>query len=98
MQTSTSKQWPCAVLVMMFLIFNGGSVFLRAQEGCRGPELPSVAHELNIFNEQQEADLGDAMAEHLQHNYRVSNDEQLRAYDFRTWQTAVIDYSGWSSQ
>jgi WD40 repeat protein len=80
MQTSVLSKWRYAVLAIAFLALNGGSLDLRAQEGCSVPAPSLGAAGANIFNDRQEADLGDAMAEHLQRNFRVSNDEQLTAY------------------
>ena len=34
----------------------------------------------NIFNEQQEMDLGDAVAEHLQRNFQIVSDEEVTKY------------------
>jgi WD40 repeat protein len=65
---------------MAFMILAGGSRCLHAQQACTAPVVPSGGHASNIFNEQQEAYLGDAMAEHLQRNFRVSTDEPLTAY------------------
>ena len=79
MQTSDLSIWRRAVLTMIFLVLSG-DVCSRAQDACVSPTPPIGPHAANIFNEQQEGYLGDAMAEHLQRNYRVSTDEQLTGY------------------
>lgn len=47
---------------------------------CQPPVLRANAREQNIFNAQQEMDLGDAVAEHLQRSIRVIDEPQLTAY------------------
>lgn len=44
---------------------------------CQPPALQTTSQEPNIFSEQQEADLGDAIAEHIQRNIRVIDDEEV---------------------
>lgn len=80
MPSSILSRWPGAVLASMLVVLTSGNVFLHAQQACAAPPLGSIAGELDIFNEQQEVYLGEAMAEHVQRNYRVSTDEQLTAY------------------
>jgi WD40 repeat protein len=46
---------------------------------CRPPAAPTAAGQ-NIFSPQQEADLGDAVAEHVQRNFRLIEDDGLNAY------------------
>ena len=52
---------------------------LRAQpQMCQPPPLPpAAAPGQNIFTPQQEMDLGDAVAEHLQRNFRVIDDPEV---------------------
>jgi WD40 repeat protein len=52
----------------------------RAQQPCEPPPPPPPAVGQNIFTPQQEMDLGDAVAEHLQKNFRVIDDPELLAY------------------
>lgn len=52
----------------------------RAQQPCQPPQPPPPAAGQNIFTPQQEMDLGDAVAEHLQKNFRVIDDPELLAY------------------
>ena len=51
----------------------------RAQQPCQPPALAAAAGP-NIFSPQQEMDLGDAVAEHVQRDYRVMDDPALSAY------------------
>jgi WD40 repeat protein len=53
---------------------------LRAQQGCLPPPLPLPIAGENIFNEEQEMDLGDAVAEHMGRNYQIISDEQVTKY------------------
>jgi len=50
------------------------------QEKCQPPSLPIATSGQNIFSEQQEMDLGDAVAEHVQRDHRIINDEELTAH------------------
>jgi hypothetical protein len=52
----------------------------RAQQPCDPPAPPTLSRESNIFSEEQEVFLGDAVAEHLQRNFRVIEDDKLTAY------------------
>jgi WD40 repeat protein len=79
MRTATRKKGQPSILPFLILIL-AGAMPLQAQDACRPPMPVAITHMANIFNEQQEVDLGDAMAEHLQRNYRVSNDEQFVGY------------------
>lgn len=63
---------------VIFLLAAGGG--LRAQAPCTPPLLPPLAPGLNIFTDQQEVDLGDAMAEHLQRNMRITDDPAVTGY------------------
>src|SRR5215813_814311 len=49
------------------------------QQPCTQPALPT-ATEPNAFSEEQEVFLGDAIAEHIQHNYKVIEDPEVTAY------------------
>ena len=50
-----------------------------AQQTCQPPLPPAPAPGQNIFTPQQEMDLGDAIAEQVQHSYRVLDDNALAA-------------------
>jgi WD40 repeat protein len=51
-----------------------------AQQDCQPPIPPAVSAPQNIFSAQQEMDLGDAVAEHLQSNFHVIDDTELNAH------------------
>jgi WD40 repeat protein len=53
---------------------------VRAQQRCQPPQPPAIPQGKNIFTPQQEMDLGDAVAEQIQRNYRLIQDEALTAY------------------
>jgi peptidase M48-like protein len=54
-------------------------VTINAQNPCR-PPTPQVSREPNIFTEEQEADLGDAVAEQIQRDFRVFDDEEIAGH------------------
>lgn len=56
---------------------------------CQPPAPLIVPREKNIFTEQQEADLGDAIAEHIQRNYRLLEDDEITGYLKRIGQRIV---------
>lgn len=62
-----------AVAVFLMLI----AVPLAGQQECLPPGLTQQLSSQNIFTERQEMDLGDAVAEHLQRDYRVIDDEEV---------------------
>jgi hypothetical protein len=66
----------CALLAFLCAFVNP----LAAQQGCPAPPLPTVSSDANIFNAQQEMDLGDAAAAQFQSRHRVTNDPQLTSY------------------
>lgn len=51
-----------------------------AQTACAGPPPIRGTAKGNIFTEQQEMDLGDAMQQQLEHNLSVVHDDQLNSY------------------
>jgi beta-barrel assembly-enhancing protease len=53
---------------------------LRAQQSCQPPALPVPIAGENIFSEQQEMDLGDAVAEHLRRNVQIIDDDEVTKY------------------
>src|SRR5262245_39107427 len=55
------------------------SVTINAQQPCR-PPTPQLSREPNIFTEEQEGDLGDAIAEQLQRNFRVIDDDEVTGH------------------
>jgi hypothetical protein len=54
-------------------------VTAEAQQPCR-PPAPQLSREPNIFTEEQEVDLGDAVAEQIQRNFRVFDDDEIAGY------------------
>ncbi len=50
------------------------------QKTCELPKLATQPGSQSIFNESQEMDLGDAVAQHVQHAHRVIEDEVVTAY------------------
>jgi WD40 repeat protein len=56
------------------------STTLSAQQPCQPPALSSAATGENIFSAEQEMDLGDAVAAHLQRSYRVIEDPAVTTY------------------
>jgi WD40 repeat protein len=54
---------------------------LLAQQNCPPPPaIQAVSRDLNMFSDQQEVDLGDAMAENLGRRYPVIDDNALNSY------------------
>ncbi len=66
-------------LATLLLIAVNFSTFAQEQP-CKPPVALPSATEPNIFSEEQEVYLGDAVAEHIQRNYRVIEDAELTAY------------------
>jgi len=64
--------------LLVFVFANAQSVLAQAE--CQPPQIIFNKNAGNIFNEQQEMDLGDAMLERLQKDYRVIDDETVNAY------------------
>jgi WD40 repeat protein len=54
-------------------------VMANAQQPCN-PPTPQVSREPNIFTEEQEADLGDAIAEQIQRDFRVFDDDEITGH------------------
>jgi WD40 repeat protein len=65
-----------AILFASALLFAGGA---KAQQKCPAPPALSAPTGANMFNAQQELDLGDVEAEWLEKNYRVIHDDELAA-------------------
>jgi predicted Zn-dependent protease len=65
-------------LSCMFVFILGclwAAIPVKSQEACPAPSYTLPAKAANIFSEQQENDLGDAVAETLQRRFRVIDDE-----------------------
>ncbi len=52
---------------------------INAQQPCR-PPAPQASREPNIFSEEQEVDLGDAIAEQIQRDFRVIDDDDITGH------------------
>lgn len=64
---------PLCVAVLLF----ASTAPAAAQQECLPPALAQQLASQNIFSERQEMDLGDAIAEHLQRDYRVIDDAEV---------------------
>lgn len=53
---------------------------IAQQQPCKPPVPLPTATEPNIFSDEQEIYLGDAVAEHIQRNYKVIEDPEVTAY------------------
>lgn len=53
---------------------------VRTQARCEPPSPLTASASPNIFTEEQEIHLGDAIAEHIQHNFRVIDDAEVIGY------------------
>jgi WD40 repeat protein len=57
------------------------TISLWSQTNCPlPPAIQPIPHELNIFSDEQEVDLGDAMAESFARHIRIIDDDKLSAY------------------
>jgi WD40 repeat protein len=63
---------------VLFLFFTPPPI--RAQQTCQPPALPIPTSGQNIFTEEQEMMLGDAIAEHLQRDHAIIDDAEVTAY------------------
>jgi WD40 repeat protein len=67
-------------LVFAVMMICGATNLTPAQQPCHPPALMAPSSESNMFTEEQEADLGDAMAERAEKDYRIIEDETVTAY------------------
>jgi WD40 repeat protein len=75
------KNHPSPLRACFLLLLCGLCVLpLRAQQQCQPPALPAIPQGRNIFTPRQEVDLGDAVAEHIQRDFHVIEDEDVTAY------------------
>ena len=68
---------PSCLLILYSLLL---SIPLEAQQNCQPAALTPPAPGQVIFTEQQEIDLGGVIAEHLQRNYQIIDDEETTGY------------------
>jgi hypothetical protein len=64
---------------LLLLALAQAGVMINAQQPC-SPPAPQVSREPNIFTEEQESDLGDAIAEQIQRDFRVIDDDEVTGY------------------
>jgi WD40 repeat protein len=76
------RSWgrPLRAALLLALLVSVSEGPLQAQAGCEVPSLLPGVRAPNIFSDQQEVDLGDAIAEQIQHNFRITSDPELTAY------------------
>ncbi|HEY2961191.1 MAG TPA: M48 family metalloprotease [Pyrinomonadaceae bacterium] len=67
-------------LAALLLTVTAAHQVFAQQQPCTPPVALPTATEPNIFTEEQEVYLGDAVAEHIQHNYKVIEDPEVTAY------------------
>jgi len=65
-------------------LFTASACF--AQQSCPPPQIPTPDPRTDMFNDKQEMDLGDAIAEHVQREFLVIDDEDLTGYVQRVGQ------------
>src|SRR5438128_1552311 len=68
-----------AQLICILAILLSLTGHAQVRTPCQPPSL-SVSREANIFTDAQEVDLGDAVAEKIQHEFRVIDDDDVTAY------------------
>lgn len=66
------------LIFLLFLLFFSVNIF--AQSPCKPPEIVFNRDNYNIFNEEQEMYLGEVMAETLEKNFRVIEDDEANRY------------------
>jgi len=74
--------WKASAILSLALLTAGqsaGPVGAAQASACRAPMAPP-SHVPNIFSEDQENDLGDAIAEHIGWEFRVIDDDDITAY------------------
>jgi WD40 repeat protein len=69
-----------AALALTLLAVPSSSFQTSLQTCPLPPAIGTVSHELNIFSEQQEIDLGDAMADGLAERIRIIDDDGMNSY------------------
>src|SRR5215813_2701241 len=64
---------------LLLLALSQVNVAINAQQPCH-PPAPQASREPNIFTDEQEVDLGDAIAEQVQRNFRVIDDDEITGH------------------
>src|SRR5262245_13641479 len=64
---------------LLLLASGQACVTINAQQPCL-PPAPQLSREPNLFTEGQEVDLGDAIAEQIQRNFRVIDDDEVTGH------------------
>ena len=79
-QSQTPPRLSAWIVSALFFVLSSATP-LAAQPDCPlPPAIQRASHEQNIFSDQQEVDLGDAMAESLASRIRIIDDDKLNAY------------------
>lgn len=78
---STQIFFPVALMPLVLVAAVGlRATPVAAQQGCAPPEVLLRSSQANIFDDRQEADLGDAIAEHIERTFRVIDDDEIAEY------------------
>jgi predicted Zn-dependent protease len=80
----TPVRFPIGVTAALGLLVFSNAI--AAQQGCPPPVIPKPDTHQDIFDDRQEMDLGDAIAEHAQREFLVIDDEDLTGYVQRVGQ------------
>jgi hypothetical protein len=75
-----NKQHLLRVCLLLLLVGGLFTLPVGAQQKCQPPAPPVIPAGKNIFTPQQEMDLGEVIAERIQRDYRVIQNEELTAY------------------
>ncbi|MEW6128832.1 MAG: M48 family metalloprotease [Acidobacteriota bacterium] len=69
--------WNFRLSLCLLFVLAAFCLPLHAQQPCKPPTLLTNSQQTNIFSEPQEVDLGDAIAEHLQRDFRIIDDDEV---------------------
>ena len=72
---------------LIFVVWASTSVPSFAQSKCQAPDIPPFPG--NLFSPEQETALGDAVAAHLESNFRVIDDQDVTGYLRRIGQRLI---------
>ena len=80
-QSALTKPEYRFIILALILCALAATTADAAQQGqCAPPALQGVSSDANIFSEEQEGYLGEAVAEHIQKDYRIIEDAELTRY------------------